>query len=190
MLSKYLYIFLLCMYKMYLISAEGYKNAEVDAKIVRKTGKIWASMKDVRIGMGVKNISDLVLKELRGVLKTKNPTKEQISQYKITERELYEKFDNLSEEELKTKSNKIIYVRIDVMTTIIKGWRGEKKRSIWAIDGFRKKLIIPGFEIPACPEFEVRLKIGKFFVNEKMLEEYSVEIYEIDPYFYEHSRKK
>ena len=28
------------MYKMYLISAEGYKNAEVDAKIVRKTGEI------------------------------------------------------------------------------------------------------------------------------------------------------
>ena len=74
------------MYKMYLISAEGYKNAEVDAKIVRKTGKIWVSMKDVRSGMGVKNISDLVLKELRGVLKTQNPTKEQISEYKITER--------------------------------------------------------------------------------------------------------
>ena len=74
------------MYKMYLISAEGYKNAEVDAKTVRKTGKIWVSMKDVRSGMGVKNISDLVLKELRGVLKTQNPTKEQISEYKITER--------------------------------------------------------------------------------------------------------
>ena len=71
---------------MYLISAEGYKNAEVDAKTVRKTGKIWVSMKDVRSGMGVKNISDLVLKELRGVLKTQNPTKEQISEYKITER--------------------------------------------------------------------------------------------------------
>ena len=72
------------MYKMYLISAEGYKNAEVDAKIVRKTGKIWVSMKDVRSGMGVKNISDLVLKELGGVLKTKNAIKKQISEYKIT----------------------------------------------------------------------------------------------------------
>ena len=39
MLSKK-YIFCVCMYKMYLISAEGYKNAEVDAKIVRKTGEI------------------------------------------------------------------------------------------------------------------------------------------------------
>ena len=63
-------------------------------------------MKDVRSGMGVKNISHLVLRELCGVLKTNIPTKDQISEYKITERELYEKFDNLSEEELKTKSNK------------------------------------------------------------------------------------
>ena len=124
---------------MYLLSAEGYENAEVDAKIVRKTGKIWVSMKDVRSGMGVKNISDLVLKELRGVLKTQNPTKEQISEYKITERELYEKFDHLSEEELNTKSNKTVYVRNDIMTTFIKHCRGEKKRDIRAIDGFRKK---------------------------------------------------
>ena len=55
---------------MYLISAEGYKNAEVDIKMVRKTREIWASMKDVRSGMGVNIIYDLDLKELRGVLKT------------------------------------------------------------------------------------------------------------------------
>ena len=170
------------MYKMYLISAEGYKNAEVDAKIVRKTGEIWAGTKDVRSGMGVKNISDLVLKELCGVLKTKNPTKEQISQYKITERELYEKFDNLSEEELNTKSNKTVYVRSDVKTTIIKRCRGEKKRGIEAIDGFRKKLMIPDSEIPVCPEFEVKSKIGKLFMNENILEEHSVKVYEIDPF--------
>ena len=66
------------MYKMYLISAEGYKNAEVDAKIVRKTGEIWVSMKDVESGMVVKNICDLILKELYGIYDTKNPTKEQI----------------------------------------------------------------------------------------------------------------
>ena len=71
---------------MYLIWAEGYKNAEVDVKMIRKTREIWSSMKDVRSGMGVKIISYLDLKELRGVLKTKNPTKEHISQYKITER--------------------------------------------------------------------------------------------------------
>ena len=66
------------MYKMYLISAKGYKNVEVDAKIVRKTGEIWVSMKDVESGMVVKNICDLILKELYGIYDTKNPTKEQI----------------------------------------------------------------------------------------------------------------
>ena len=76
------FIFFLCMYKMYLISAKGYKNVEVDAKIVRKTGEISGSMKDVESGMGVKNIYDLILKELYGIYDTKNLTKEQIKNAK------------------------------------------------------------------------------------------------------------
>ena len=55
------------------------------------------------------------------------------------------------------------------MTTIIKRCRGEKKRGIRAIDRFRKKLMIPDSEIPKCPEFEVKSKIGKLFMNEKSL---------------------
>ena len=55
-------------------------------------------MKDSRSGMGVKNIYHLILKEIHGLLKTKEPTKEQINKYKMIEREIYEKFDNLSEE--------------------------------------------------------------------------------------------
>ena len=74
-------------------------------------------MKDVGSGAGVKNISNLVLKEIDGVLETKNPTKEQIKKCK-------------------------------------------------------------------------KKKIGNMFVNEKILEEYSVNIYKIDPYFYEHYGKK
>ena len=65
-----------------------------------------------------------------------------------------------------------------------------KKRGIRAIDGFRKQLMIPDFEISKCPEHEVKSKIGTIFVNEKILEEYSVKNYEIDPYFSEHCRKK
>ena len=53
------------------------------------------------------------------LLEAKNRTKEQINKCKMTEREIYEKFGNLSEDELNTKSNKIVYVRNDVMTTII-----------------------------------------------------------------------
>ena len=46
-------------------------------------------MKDVRNGIGVKNISDLVLKEIYGICETENPTKEQINEYKMTKRDIY-----------------------------------------------------------------------------------------------------
>ena len=57
----------------------------------------------------------------------KKLTKEEIKDYKMTEREIYEKFDNLSKNELNTKSNKNVYVKNNVMTNIIKHCRGEKK---------------------------------------------------------------
>ena len=53
-----------------------------------------------------------------------------------------------------------------------------------------KKLMIPESEIPECPEHEVKSKIGNIFIKEKMLEEYSVKIYKIDPYFCEHYKEK
>ena len=45
-------------------------------------------------------------------------------------------------------------------------------------------------EISEYPEFEVKSKIRNIFVNEKIPEEYSVKIYEIDPFFYEQYKKK
>ena len=83
-------------------------------------------MKDSGEGLGVKNVSDLVLKEIYGIY-GKKLTKEEIKNYKMTEREIYEKFDNLSKDELNTKSNKYVYVKNNVMTNIIKHCRGEKK---------------------------------------------------------------
>ena len=61
------------------------------------------------------------------LMEKKNLTKEEIKNYKMTEREIYEKFDNLSKEELNTKSNKNVYVKNKVMTNIIKHCRVEKK---------------------------------------------------------------
>ena len=60
-------------------------------------------------------------------MKQKKLTKEQIKEYKMSEREIYEKFDNLSEEELNTKNNKNVYARNYVITNITKHCRGEKK---------------------------------------------------------------
>ena len=116
------------MYKMYLISAEGYKNANVEFLTIKTTSEIWVNMKDVGSGIGVKNISDSVLKEIYGICETKNPSKEQVNEYKMTKREIYKKFTNLSEKELSTQNNKNPYIRNDVMTTIIKQCSGEKKR--------------------------------------------------------------
>ena len=59
---------------MYLISAEGYKNANVEFLTVTTASEIWIDKKDVGSGMGVKNIFDLVLKEIYGILETKYPT--------------------------------------------------------------------------------------------------------------------
>ena len=95
-------------------------------------------MKDIQNGLGVTNLSDLTLKELYGIYEIKNVTKEQVKEYKMTDREYYERFDNLSKIEL-NKKNKETYLRNDVMTTLVKRCRGEK-RGIRAIDEFRKKL--------------------------------------------------
>ena len=63
-------------------------------------------MKNVHNSLSVKNISDLVLKEIYGIYKTKNLTNKQIRKYKMTEKEIFEKYANLSEDELSEKSNK------------------------------------------------------------------------------------
>ena len=76
------------------------------------------------------------------------------------------------------------------MATTTKRCIREKSRGIRAIDGFRKKLVIPDFEIPKSPEFEVKSKIWKIFKKHNPIEKYSVKIYEIDPYFYKHYEKK
>ena len=67
---------------------------------------------------------------------------------------------------------------------------GVKRRDKRKIDGFRKKLMIPESEIPERPEHEVKSKIGNIFVNEKILKEYSLKIYKIDPYFCDHYKEK
>ena len=77
-------------------------------------------MKHVGSNMGVKNISDLVLKEIYGICETKNPTKEQVNEYKMTKRKIYKKFTNSSKQELNAKNNKRSYTKNYVMTTIIK----------------------------------------------------------------------
>ena len=77
-------------------------------------------MKDIGDDLGVKNISDLVLKEIHDIFEKKKIKKEEIKNYKMTERKIFKKFDNLSDDELNTKSSRLVYVKNNVMTNIIK----------------------------------------------------------------------
>ena len=61
-------------------------------------------------------------------LKQKTLRKSKLKKYKLTEKEIFEKFNDLSENEVNTKKNKKLYAKNDVMTTVIKHCRGEKKR--------------------------------------------------------------
>ena len=96
---------------MNLISGKGYKKAKVHFLKIRKTDELWVSMKNVGDGLCVKNISDLVLKEIYGIYEKRKLTKEEIKCFKMTERERFKKFDNLNEDELNTKSNKNVSVK-------------------------------------------------------------------------------
>ena len=55
----------MCIYKRY-------KNAGEDCLKIRKTDELWVGMNNFGAGLGVKNISDLVLKEIYGIYEKKN----------------------------------------------------------------------------------------------------------------------
>ena len=60
---------------MYLITVEGYKNANVEFLTIKTTSEIWVSLKDVGSSMGVQSVSDLILNETYGIYETKKSYK-------------------------------------------------------------------------------------------------------------------
>ena len=60
---------------MNLISAKGYNNANVNLLKIRERNELWISIKDVGNGLAVKNISDLILKEIYGIYEKKKINK-------------------------------------------------------------------------------------------------------------------
>ena len=70
------------MYKMYQISVEGYVNAGVHPLRITKTGEIWARMINAQDGTGVRNMSDLVLKDIYRMCGKKNLQKSKLKNTK------------------------------------------------------------------------------------------------------------
>ena len=95
---------------MDVISMEGYEYAKVIC-LKTKNGDLWVIMKRVKDGLGVKNMSDLVLKEIYGA-HGKNFTKEEIKYYKITEREFFKTFYDYDEDALSTILSRQILLKI------------------------------------------------------------------------------
>ena len=61
---------------MVFITIESYKNAGVNV-IKDNQYYLWVQMKDVENRLGIRNISDLLIKEMEGIFETKKPAKEQ-----------------------------------------------------------------------------------------------------------------
>ena len=70
---------------MFLINANTYaENCDHTIKVIKKDNKwvFWIQMHDIPYKLGVKNMSDLTIKAIKGIYKTKTPTREQIKKYK------------------------------------------------------------------------------------------------------------
>ena len=57
--------------------ANNYADSRVHTITVKNEELFWVKMIDVQNGLGLKNISDLLRKEMYGIFETKNITKEQ-----------------------------------------------------------------------------------------------------------------
>ena len=65
---------------MDLISAKAYENAKLHT--IQVKNDLLVSTKDVKNGLGVKNMSDLVLKELYGAYEKNNSQKKKLNAVK------------------------------------------------------------------------------------------------------------
>ena len=80
-----------CLYKIHLISAEEYKSAGVDLLMIKNW---WNLDKNERYTKWFRCSKHF----WPSIYKTKSLTKKQIKRYKMTKREIFEKFDKLSED--------------------------------------------------------------------------------------------
>ena len=92
----------------------------------------------------------------------------------MIEKEIFDKYANLSENELSEKVTKTFISKMMSWVLLLNVAEVKRKRGERKIDGFRRKLMIPDSEITESPKHEVKSKVGNIFVNEKILEEHSV----------------
>ena len=100
---------------MVAITVKKYADAEVHTITEGNRELFWVKMMDVQDGLGVKNMSDLIRKDIQGIYETKDPTEEQKRKCIRSENKIDEKDPEASSE--------IIYLRSDRTEKIIKNCR-------------------------------------------------------------------
>ena len=73
---------------MSFITTCDYANAEVITVTVGNRKLFWLKMSDVEKGLCLKNMSDIVIKEIHGKYETKKTTKKQDKKYERTLRQI------------------------------------------------------------------------------------------------------
>ena len=100
------------------ISVKNYTDANVCTIEIGNKRLFWVKINNIQNGLGIKNMSDLVRKEIHGIFETRDPTKDRVKKYKRYEREL----DNNS-------NTTFVYIRCNLMSRIMKNCRGQEKKS-------------------------------------------------------------
>ena len=94
---------------MVVITVQAYKNAKVHTITVKNKKLFWVKMCDVKKGLDIKNIYDLVRKRVCGTFETKSFTEEQKRKYLRTDREI---------SKILTDNSKFKFARSDLMEKI------------------------------------------------------------------------
>ena len=63
---------------MVVITVRNYTDTEVHTIAVGNRELFWIRMIDIQNRLGIKNVSDLVRKNIHGIFETKNPAKTQV----------------------------------------------------------------------------------------------------------------
>ena len=160
----------LCMYKMFKVTAETFaKNCVHTIKVNKTDNKsvLWIKMIDIQKKLDVKNIHDLVYKEIKGKFKTNNLTAEQIKKYKIHGPELID-------------GEKFMYAHEGVIIPVTMHSRTpescKSKRNFW----FKLHDVIN------CKKQTVLESIKDAFEREDTQNQYTVIGYRTDLYFHEY----
>ena len=150
---------------MVFITIKSYKNAGVNV-IKDNKDYFWVKMKNVANGLDIKNISDLLIKEMQGIFEMKKLTKEQKIKYIRSKFEIIKEFAN--------KKSK--YARNDIMEKVIKNCRGVKQSNdgLKRLDkeiqrqNFRESLGFKENEIFETKEYSIIKQIKKkYLLNKK-----------------------